>query len=109
MDVRTVTRNGFEISREEIDHDRKRLKRYERGAKELELVESRSLTAEELEDISTVETAKSGVQRLNDDLRRNSEFLALEKPTATQTAAQVQALTRQVSALLKMQGRGYEG
>ena len=107
MDVRTVTRNGFEISREEIDHDRKWLKRYERGAKELELVESRSLTAEELEDISTVETAKSGVQRLNDDLRRNSEFLALEKPTAAQTAAQVQALTRQVNSLLERQKDQY--
>lgn len=107
MDVRTVTRNGFVISREEIDHDRKMLKRYERGAKELELVESRSLTAEELEDISTVETAKSGVQRLNDDLRRNSEFLALEKPTATQTAAQVKALTRQVNSLLERQKDQY--
>jgi len=107
MDVRTVTRNGLEISREEIDHDRKRLKRYERGAKELELVESRSLTAEELEDISTVETAKSGVQRLNDDLRRNSEFLALEKPTAAQTAAQVKALTRQVNSLLERQKDQY--
>ena len=107
MDVRTVTRNGFLISREEIDHDRKRLKRYERGAKELELVESRSLTAEELEDISTVETAKSGVQRLNDDLRRNSEFLALEKPTAAQTAAQVKALTRQVNSLLERQKDQY--
>jgi len=107
MDVRTVTRNGFLISREEIDHDRKLLKRYERGAKELELVESRSLTAEELEDISTVETAKSGVQRLNDDLRRNSEFLALEKPTAAQTAAQVKALTRQVNSLLERQKDQY--
>jgi hypothetical protein len=70
-------------------------------------VESRSLTAEELEDISTVEMAKSGVQRLNDDLRRNSEFLALEKPTATQTAAQVQALTRQVNSLLERQKDQY--
>ena len=107
MDIHTITRNGVEISRTEIDYDKSIVRRFEGTAKGLQRAEERPLTPEETSELSGTEALKDATQRLNKALQVNRAFLALEKPTATQVAAQVKVLTRQVSALLKLQLREY--
>lgn len=107
MDVHTITRNGVEISRTEIDHDKGIIRRFEGTAKGLQQAEERALTPEETSELSETEALKNATQRLNKALQVNKTFLALEKPTAAQVTAQTKALTRQVSALLKLQLRDY--
>lgn len=49
-----------------------------------------------------VTKAETLVQRLDHGLDVNAAYLALTTPTAAQTAAQVKALTREVSALIRL-------
>lgn len=100
-------RNGMLVEVTEVNYDHGTLERSVAGAKGLEVVESRQLTAEEVQAVSATETERSTNARIGAALRSNADFLALEKPTATQVSKQVQALTRQVSALLRNATREY--
>lgn len=82
---------------------------YTRWDKAGSVVESRPLTADEVSAFARVAqgSVKAENQRtLEDRLRRllalNTEFLALAAPTAAQQNTQVERLTRECSALIRL-------
>ncbi|MBN1632287.1 MAG: hypothetical protein JW990_21225 [Thermoleophilia bacterium] len=107
MDEIVHIRQGVEIERTQIDSAKRRVRRFERVGQKLELAEDRALSEDELSELSALEGTRAVSRRLLSDLKRNRDFIVLEKPTATQTAKQVKELSRQVSALLERQKDQY--
>ena len=108
MDRIDTYRNGTLVKQTLIDYDKQRVEIYEADEKSnLSLSESRVLTEDEIQAVSVSEAEKSSTDRLRAALETNTRYISLEKPTAAQVAAQTKALTRQVSALLKLQLREY--
>jgi hypothetical protein len=102
MEVRETTRNGTLIERVEVDYDKGVV--IVTDGKE---TTKRALTDAEIAESTALEAERSAGETIHKALQVNKTFLALEKPTAAQVAAQTKALTRQVSALLKLQLREY--
>ena len=102
MEVRETTRNGTLIERVEVDYDKGVV--IVTDGKE---TAKRALTDAEIAESTALEAERSAAEAIHKALQVNKTFLALEKPTAAQVTAQTKALTRQVSALLKMQLRDY--
>ena len=102
MEVREITRNGTLIQRIEVDYD-KGVVIVTDGKK----TTKRALTDAEIAESTALEAERSATEAIHKALQVNKTFLALEKPTAAQVTAQTKALTRQISALLKLQLRDY--
>lgn len=103
MEVRETTRNGTLIQRIEVDYD-KGVVIVTDGK---ETTTKRALTESEIAESTALEAERSAGEAIHKALQVNKTFLSLDKPTAAQVAAQTKALTRQVSALLKLQLRDY--
>ena len=102
MEVRETTRNGTLIERVEVDYDKGVV--IVTDGKE---TAKRALTDAEIAESTALEAERSAAEAIHKALQVNKTFLALEKPTAAQVTAQTKALTRQISALLKLQLRDY--
>lgn len=102
MEVREITRNGTLIQRVEVDYDKGVV--IVTDGKE---TTKHALTESEIAESTALEAERSAGEAIHKALQINKTFLALDKPTAAQVAAQTKALTRQISALLKLQLREY--
>jgi len=109
MDVRVTTRNGQEVERVEVSYSKRTYRRMARDESgQMAVVEERSLTDQEIADKRTDEGAKAASQRIREAIAGNKAFLDLASPTNAQAVAQVRALTRQMTALLRLQLRDFD-
>jgi hypothetical protein len=100
--INEVTNNGVIVERDHFDLAGNRFRRWVDSGSGLALVEDRPLTASETTLLTERQNADSIDARVRDALASNKTFLALQTPTNAQVVAQVRALTRQVSALIRM-------
>jgi hypothetical protein len=98
---------GAVVRRETFDLGSNRYRLFEDIGDGLVLVTDRALTAGEASDLTADANANAVETRLRDALAANKTFLAIASPTNAQTLAQVKALTRQVSALIRKAAGDY--
>jgi hypothetical protein len=100
--INEKVRDGAVVERETLDlaGNLYRLER-DSGAG-LVVVTQRVLTQAERDMLTATANLHTVESRVRDALAANKTFLAIATPTNSQTLAQVRALTRQVSALIRM-------
>lgn len=105
--INEKVRDGAVIERETLDlaGNVYRLER-DSGAG-LVLVLQRALSQAERDMLTESDNLATIETRLRDALAANKAFLAIATPTNAQTLAQVKALTRQVSALIRRAAGDY--
>lgn len=103
------TRNsaGLVLERVAIDLAGNRYRRWVDSNGALVLIDDRGLTSDEIAELTLRQNTDTIEQRLRDALAANKVFLALATPTNAQYFAQIRALTRQVSALIRKAADDY--
>lgn len=79
-------------------------------AEQLAARQAEATAAQQAEATEATRTANGATigAKLDTALANNATYLALASPTAAQTTAQVKALTRQVSALIRLERRNLD-
>lgn len=101
MIVNETVKNGKVIDRATFDPVAGRVKHEVDSGAGLVVIEDRAMTALELAHIAATENESTLEQRVRQALTANATFLGVAAPTAVQQLAQIRALTRQVSALIR--------
>lgn len=103
MQINEVFERGKLASREVVDLGKRLVTTYEADAKAtLKLTAERAMSDEEVATLTAAENERTIDDRVRKALEVNKTFLALASPTNAQTLAQVKALTRQVSGIIRI-------